>query len=84
MSTSRMAVVSIAFLGSAALTPPPVTAQTYPVKPVRLILMGTAGGGVDVIGRPIAQKLSESAGQPFVAENRPGAAGIVAGQVVSG
>jgi tripartite-type tricarboxylate transporter receptor subunit TctC len=47
---------------------------------VRLIVAGPAGGGNDVITRPIAQKLSESTGQQFVVDNRAGAGTLVAGQ----
>jgi len=48
-------------------------AQAYPARPVRLIVTVPAGGSPDIIGRLIAQWLSERLGQPFVVENRPGA-----------
>jgi tripartite-type tricarboxylate transporter receptor subunit TctC len=48
-------------------------AETYPTRPVRLIVTVPAGGSPDIIGRLIAQWLSERLGQPFVVENRPGA-----------
>lgn len=51
-------------------------AQTYPAKPIRLILPYSPGGIIDYVGRQVAQHLSESIGQPVVAENRPGAGGI--------
>jgi len=50
-------------------------AQTYPDRPVRIIVPFAAGGGSDVVGRAIAQKLSEKLGQSFVVENRTGAGG---------
>jgi tripartite-type tricarboxylate transporter receptor subunit TctC len=56
-------------------------AQSYPVKPVRLVLGAPAGGGADVILRPVAQRLSEQMGQQVVIDNRPGAGGVLAGQI---
>jgi tripartite-type tricarboxylate transporter receptor subunit TctC len=53
----------------------PLWAQTYPNKPIRLIMPFPAGGGADIVGRIIGQKLAERLGQPVVAENRPGAGG---------
>src|SRR5215813_2994493 len=54
----------------------------YPDKPVRIIVPVAAGGGVDVMARLLAQKLSERLGQQFVVENRPGAAGIIGSKAV--
>jgi len=58
-------------------------AQAYPTRPVRIICGFPAGGLVDVFARLIGQWLSESLGQPFVVENRPGAAGNLASEVVA-
>lgn len=52
-----------------------MAAQSYPSKPVRMILPFAAGGSTDMTGRALAQKLTEQMGQPVVAENRPGAGG---------
>ena len=57
-------------------------AQGYPTRPVRLVVGFAAGGGYDLIARLIGQWLSERLGQPFVIENRPGAATNIATQVV--
>src|SRR5437016_3691036 len=53
-------------------------AQAYPTRPVRIIVGYAAGGQVDIIARIIGQWLSERLGQPFVIENRPGAATNIA------
>lgn len=55
----------------------PAHAQSYPSKPIRFILPFPPGGGTDILGRVLAQKLSEQVGQPVVPENRPGAGGNV-------
>src|SRR5688572_14357815 len=52
-------------------------AQTYPARPVRVIVGLAAGGGVDIVARLIGQWLSERLGQSFVVENRPGAGGNI-------
>jgi tripartite-type tricarboxylate transporter receptor subunit TctC len=59
------------------------SAQTYPSRPVRLIVGLAAGGGTDIAARLIGQWLSERLGQPFVIENRPGAGGNVAAEAVA-
>jgi tripartite-type tricarboxylate transporter receptor subunit TctC len=48
-------------------------AQSYPTRPVRIIVPAPAGGGIDVLARLMGQWLSERLGQPFIIENRPGA-----------
>jgi len=57
-------------------------AQAYPTRPVRIIVPYAAGGGADIFARIIGQWLSERLGQPFVIENRPGAAGNVGTEAV--
>jgi tripartite-type tricarboxylate transporter receptor subunit TctC len=58
------------------------SAQTYPTRPVRLIVGFAAGGGIDIIARLMGQRLSERLGQPFVVENRPGAGGNIGTEAV--
>src|SRR5258706_14073443 len=56
--------------------------QTYPSRPVHLIVGFAAGGGYDIVARLIGQWLSERLGQPFVIENRPGAGTNIATEAV--
>lgn len=55
----------------------PLCAQSYPNKPIRLILPAPPGGPIDILGRIIGQKLAERLGQPVVTENRGGAGGNI-------
>lgn len=67
-------------MGVAALSLAPLhgaQAQAYPSKSIRFILPFPPGGGTDILGRILGQKLSEQVGQPVVPENRPGAGGNV-------
>ena len=57
-------------------------AQSYPTRPVRIIVGYTVGGVSDILARLIGQTLSERLGQPFVIENRPGAGSNIATEVV--
>lgn len=54
-----------------------VTAQTYPSKPIRIVVTFPAGGTVDLIGRVIGAELQASLGQPVIIDNRPGAGGNI-------
>ena len=68
-----VATVVAAVLGR----PADAVAQTYPDRPVRILIAFPAGGSIDTLGRILAQKLSEAWGQNVVIENRPGAGGNI-------
>jgi len=57
------------------------TKQSYPVKPIRLILPDAAGGGFDTVARALAAKLSEQLGQSVVVDNRGGAGGALGAEL---
>ena len=58
-------------------------AQDYPARPIRIIVPFTPGAGVDIVGRAVAQSLNEAWKQPVVIDNRPGAGGTIAGELVA-
>lgn len=62
---------------------PPVLAQIYPTKPVRLVVGNQVGSGMDVTARTIAGQLSENLGVQVVVDNRPGAASVIAAELVA-
>ncbi|HEY8580306.1 MAG TPA: tripartite tricarboxylate transporter substrate binding protein [Beijerinckiaceae bacterium] len=70
----RAAIMGLALAACAAA---PALAQSYPTKPVTMIVPFTAGGGGDILARIMGQKLEEKWGKPLIVENRPGAGGIV-------
>ena len=74
---------SIAALAAACALALPAAAQTWPARPVRMIIPYTPGGGVDTVVRTLAQKLTEQTGSSFVVENRPGAAGVIGAELVA-
>ena len=65
------------------ITPLFAFAQAYPSKAIRLVVPASPGGSLDLLGRPIAQYLSESLGQPVVVDNRPGASQAIGAQIVA-
>ena len=62
---------------------PPAAAQSWPAKPVRIVVPYTPAGGVDTVARLITQRLAEQTGGTFVVENRPGAGGVIGAELVA-
>jgi tripartite-type tricarboxylate transporter receptor subunit TctC len=83
MKVPRRAILQMV-AGAAALPAVPriARAQAYPTRPVRIIVGFPAGGAADIVARVMSQWLSERLNQPFVVENRPGAAGNIATEAV--
>ena len=66
-----------------AISPLRAVAQAWPARPVRLVIPFPAGGSTDIVGRLLADKLSQSLGQPFVIDNRAGAGGTMGSDLVA-
>ncbi len=76
-------LASIALGAFTLLAPAATYAQDYPQKPIRVVVPFPPGGGTDVLARIIGEKVAEKWGQPFLVENKPGAAGLVGADLVA-
>jgi tripartite-type tricarboxylate transporter receptor subunit TctC len=74
-----VSAMAAAYLGASAAA----FAQSWPSRPVRIIVPYSPGGGIDTVARMMAQKLAEQVGGTFVVENRPGAAGVLGAELVA-
>lgn len=84
MQSRNCSLVSALLVGYALLAfPSHLWAQSYPAKSVRIVVGFAPGGATDIVGRLIAQKLSEATGQSFFVENRPGASATIAAELVA-
>jgi tripartite-type tricarboxylate transporter receptor subunit TctC len=75
MTTQNIALACVALCAAAAA--PAALAQTYPVKPIRIIIAQAPGSATDVVARTISNRLQEALGQPLLIDARPGAGGTL-------
>ena len=81
VSRRRLMIAAAASMAFGAAQPG--FAQTYPTKPIKIVVNSAPGGLTDVLARLIGAKMTASHGQPMIIENRPGAAGLVGAEAVS-
>ena len=79
MRWAGLAVVAAWTLGGTG----PTQAQSYPNRPIRLVVGFSPGGGTDVVARVVGQKVSEALGQQIIIDNRPGATGTIGANAVA-
>ncbi len=84
MRNTRNIISLLCTIPAVALMHAPAShAQSYPDRPVRVLVAQSAGGGTDSVARLITQKLADALGQTFVVDNRPGAGGNIAGEMAA-
>ena len=83
MKLKRQTLIKAAVLALGCAVLPAAFAQSYPARPVRVVIPFPPGGTLDTVGRMLAQKLSEQTGQAFIIENKPGGNGIIGADIVA-
>ena len=81
--SSSALVAGLALLSGVALAQTRTDAQSYPARPIRIIVPNTAGSGMDTVTRMIGQRLTEAWGQQIVVDDRPGAGGIIGHEIAA-
>ena len=81
-SLTTLSLISLA-IGALSAVTQPAFAQSYPNKPIKLLVPFPAGGATDILARALSQKLGEKLGQAVVVENRPGAGGTIGSDVAA-
>ncbi len=79
----RRTLLHAAGAAAAAVMLPAARGQSYPAKPIRMIIPFPPGGATDILGRVLAQKLGDQLGQSVVVENRPGAGGAIGSEMTA-
>ncbi len=79
----RLFSLGIALLAASGVAPEGAFAQSYPARPVKLVVPFPPAGATDILGRTLAQKLSDALGQQVVVENKPGAGGTIGSDAVA-
>ncbi len=82
MRHSRRAVLALAAMGL-TISASAVHAQDYPTRPIKLVIPQAPGAGADLVGRMLADRMSQELRQPVVVDNKPGANGVLASSLVS-
>ena len=82
-SFARCRALTLALALFACIPVLPVQAQNYPTRPITIVVSLAAGTGMDTLVRIYGEQLSQALGQPVVIENKPGGAGVVAGETIA-